>query len=91
MERRPDGIPDARYPEKVERRSDRISDVRYSEKVERRPNIISDVRCPGGMSVGKSSGCDISWWNVGGKRNPDAICPGEMEVEEFRMRCVRME
>ena len=36
MERRPDRIPDVRYPEKVERRPDRIPDVRYPEKVEHR-------------------------------------------------------
>ena len=32
---RPDRIPDARYPGKVERRPDKIPDVRYPEKVER--------------------------------------------------------
>ena len=35
-----DGIPDVRYPEKVERRSDRIPDVRYPEKVELWPDRI---------------------------------------------------
>ena len=40
VERRPDKIPDARYPGKVERRSDRIPDVRYLEKVKRQPDRI---------------------------------------------------
>ncbi|WKA00060.1 hypothetical protein VitviT2T_018452 [Vitis vinifera] len=71
VERRPDRIPDARYPGKVERRPDRISDVRYPEKVECRRGRIPDVRYPGGMSAGKNSGCEILGWNVGG--------------EEFRM------
>ena len=67
MERRPDIIPDARYPGKVESRPGRVPGVRYPEKVERRSDIIYDVRCPGGMSAGKSFGCDVSWWNVGGE------------------------
>ena len=49
VKRRPDRIPDVRYPEKVERRPDRIPDMRYSKKVKRWPNIILDVRHPGGM------------------------------------------
>ena len=65
MERRPDRVPDARYPGKVERRPDRIPDVRYPEKVERRPDRIPDVRYPDGMSAGKNFGCEISGWNVG--------------------------
>ena len=71
VERRPDRIPDVRYPGKVERRPDRIPDVRYPEKVERRLDRIPDVRYPGGTSAEKNSGCEISGWNVGG--------------EEFRM------
>ena len=43
-----------RYSGKVERQLDRIPDVRYPEKVERRP--------------GRNSGCDMSGWNVGGRR-----------------------
>ena len=49
VERRPDGIPDVRYPERVERRADRIPDVRY----------------PDGMSAEKNFGWEIPGWNVG--------------------------
>ena len=66
-ERRPDRIPDVRYPEKVERRPDKIPDVRYPEKVEHWPDRIPDVRYPGGMSAGKNSGCETSGWNIGGE------------------------
>ena len=45
---------------KVERRPDRIPDTRYPGKVERRPDRIPDVRYPGGMSVEKNSGCETS-------------------------------
>nr|CAN65564.1 hypothetical protein VITISV_030136 [Vitis vinifera] len=56
VERRPDRIPDVRYPEKVERWPDRIPDVRHSEKVEHQPDRIPDVRYPDGMSAEKNSG-----------------------------------
>ena len=55
----------------MECRRRRIPDVRHPDKVERWPDRILDVRYSGGMSAGKNSGCEISWWNVGG--------------EEFRM------
>ena len=51
VERRPDKIPDARYPGKVESRSGRVLDVRY----------------PNGMAAEKGSGCETSGWNVGGE------------------------
>ena len=60
VERRPDRIPDVRYPEKVERWPDRIPDVRHSEKVEHQPDRIPDVRYPDGMSAGRNSGCETS-------------------------------
>ena len=47
VERRPDKIPDARYPGKVESRSGRVLDVRY----------------PNGMAAEKNSGCETSGWN----------------------------
>ena len=51
MERRPDRIPDARYPGKVESRPGRVPDVRYSD----------------GMAAEKNSGCETSGWNGGGE------------------------
>ena len=53
----------------------------------------------------KKSGCEMSGWNVGREEFrmqdvrmecrrggiSDAMCPGGMAAEEFRMRCVRME
>ena len=60
VERRPDRIPDVRYPEKVERWPDRIPDVRHSEKVEHQPDRIPDVRYSDGMSAGRNSGCETS-------------------------------
>ena len=56
-----------RMKKKVERRPDRIPDVRYPEKVECRRRRIPDVRYTGGMSAGKNSRCEISGWNVGGE------------------------
>ena len=56
-----------RRKKKVERRPDRIPDARYPEKVERRPDRILDVRYPSGMSAEKNSGCEIPGWNVGGE------------------------
>ena len=56
-----------RMKKKVERRPDRIPDVRYPGKVERRPDRIPDVRYSGGMSVERNSGCEIPGWNVGGE------------------------
>ena len=56
-----------RMKKKVERRPDRIPDVRYPDKVEHRPDKILDVRYPGGMSAEKNSECEIPGWNVGGE------------------------
>ena len=56
-----------RMKKKVERRPDRIPDVRYPGKVERRPDRIPDVRYPGGISTEKNSGCEIPGWNVSGE------------------------
>ena len=56
-----------RMKKKVERRPDRIPDARYPRKVERRPDRIPDVRYPDGMSAEKNSKCEIPRWNVGGE------------------------
>ena len=75
VERQPDGIPDARYPEKVERWQRRIP----------------DVRCPGGMSAEKNSGCEISGWNVSGEEFQMRDIRMECRRREFRMRDIRVE
>ena len=58
VERRPDRIPDVRYPEKVERWPDRIPDVRYPDGMSAEKN--SGWRYPGGMSAKENFGCGMS-------------------------------
>ena len=74
-----------RMKKKVERRPDRILDARYPEKVERRSDRIPDVRYPGGMSAEKNSEGETSGWNGGGKNSGCKISGWNVGGEEFRM------
>ena len=81
VERRPDRIPDVRYPGKVEPRRTRFRmwDIRrrwnvgrvefrmWDIRVECRRRRIPDMSHPDGMVAEKNSECETSGWNGGGE------------------------
>ena len=76
VNRRPDRIPDARHPEKVERR--RIGFRACDTRIERRRRRILDARHPDKKAAQKDPGCKTSGWNGGAEGF--RVCDTRMEM-----------